>query len=43
MDWSNTVLAVKSKYEKAKVIIPGHGKPGNIDLLDYTTKLFKVE
>jgi len=43
MDWSNTVQAVKSKYEKAKVIIPGHGKPGNIDLLDYTIKLFKVE
>lgn len=42
-EWSNTVLAVKSKYEKAKVIIPGHGKPGNSELLDYTIELFKIE
>ncbi len=42
-DWSKTVLAVKSKYGKAKVIIPGHGKPGNSELLDYTIELFKIE
>ncbi len=42
-EWPNTVLAVKSKYEQAKVIIPGHGIPGNSELLDYTIELFKTE
>lgn len=42
-EWSNTVLTVKSKYENAKIIIPGHGNPGNSELLDYTIKLFKTE
>lgn len=42
-EWSNTVKAVKSKYGDAKVIIPGHGKPGDIKLLDYTIELFKTE
>lgn len=42
-DWATTVLAVKSKYQKATVIIPGHGKPGNSALLDYTIQLFKTE
>lgn len=41
--WSNTVLAVKAKYGDAKVIIPGHGKPGNVQLLDYTIDLFKTK
>jgi metallo-beta-lactamase class B len=41
--WSNSVQAVKSKYQKAKVIIPGHGEPGNSELLDYTIELFKIE
>ncbi|MER3373315.1 MAG: subclass B1 metallo-beta-lactamase [Allomuricauda sp.] len=41
-DWSKTVLAVKSQYGKAKVIIPGHGKPGNSEVLDYTIELFKI-
>jgi metallo-beta-lactamase class B len=42
-DWSKTVMAVKSKYKKVKVIIPGHGKPGDSELLDYTIELFKIE
>ncbi len=42
-DWSKTVLAVKSKYGKAKVIMPGHGRPGHSELLDYTIKLFEAE
>ncbi|MCB9304213.1 MAG: subclass B1 metallo-beta-lactamase [Lewinellaceae bacterium] len=40
-EWANTVQAVKAKYGKAKVIIPGHGDPGNSDLLTYTIELFK--
>lgn len=42
-EWSNTVRAVKSKYGNARVIIPGHGNPGNSDLLDYTIELFNKE
>jgi metallo-beta-lactamase class B len=41
-EWSNTVKAVKARYKDAKVIIPGHGKPGNAGLLDYTIDLFKM-
>ncbi|MCB9244929.1 MAG: subclass B1 metallo-beta-lactamase [Flavobacteriales bacterium] len=42
-EWSKTVLAVRSKYNKAKIIIPGHGEPGDSELLDYTIELFKVD
>jgi metallo-beta-lactamase class B len=40
-EWSNTVSEVKRKFRSAKVVIPGHGDPGGIDLLDYTIELFK--
>lgn len=39
---SATVELVKHKYGKANIIIPGHGKPGGIELLDYTIDLFKT-
>jgi metallo-beta-lactamase class B len=41
--WSATVGKVKLKYADAKVVIPGHGKPGGLDLLDYTIELFEVK
>ncbi len=41
--WSNTVRKLKAKHPKAKVVIPGHGKSGGIDLLDYTIDLFEGE
>ncbi len=40
-DWSTTVKKVKNEFPKAKLIIPGHGKPGGQELLDYTIKLFE--
>lgn len=40
-EWSATVTRIKSKYENAEIIIPGHGKPGGQDLLDFTIELFK--
>ncbi len=41
-EWSNTVAKVKLEYaENLKFIVPGHGKPGGTDLLDYTIELFK--
>lgn len=42
-DWSNTVEKVKKEYPNVKIIIPGHGKFGNIKLLDYTINLFKIQ
>ena len=42
-EWSNTVRKVKATYPDIKIVIPGHGKPGTIELLDYTVQLFEVE
>lgn len=38
--WPATALKVKRKYPQTAIVIPGHGKSGGIDLLDYTTALF---
>lgn len=42
-EWSNTVRKLKAKHPNTKVVIPGHGKSGGIDLLDYTIDLFEGE
>lgn len=41
-EWSNTVSKIKEAYPEVKIVIPGHGDYGNIDLLDYTISLFKT-
>ena len=41
--WSNTVLKLKQQYPSVKIVIPGHGKIGGIELLDYTIKLFQTQ
>lgn len=38
--WPNTIKQVQSKYPDAQIVIPGHGKVGGIELLDYTIELF---
>ncbi len=40
-EWSATVEKIKKAYPQVKVIIPGHGKYGDHQLLDYTIGLFK--
>ncbi|MGF1556868.1 subclass B1 metallo-beta-lactamase [Paucihalobacter sp.] len=40
--WSETVQQIKLNYPNTEIIIPGHGKAGGIELLDYTIKLFEV-
>lgn len=40
-EWPLTVIRLKEKYPDAKVVIPGHGKRGGAELLDYTINLFK--
>ncbi|MBP0903783.1 subclass B1 metallo-beta-lactamase [Mariniflexile gromovii] len=39
--WPETVEKIKLKFPNANIVIPGHGKWGNTELLDYTIKLFK--
>lgn len=38
--WPATVEGAKTKYGNAQIIIPGHGKPGGQELLNYTIELF---
>lgn len=38
--WSATVEKIKQKFPEVKIIIPGHGKFGGTELLDYTITLF---
>jgi len=39
--WPATVTNLKQTYPDVQVVIPGHGKPGDMALLDYTIKLFE--
>lgn len=38
--WPLTIQKVKARYSAAKLIIPGHGNVGDVELLDYTSSLF---
>lgn len=40
-EWSNTISKVKENYGTAKIVVPGHGKYGGVELLDYTINLYK--
>lgn len=42
-EWSNTVEKIKKEYKDLAYVVPGHGKPGGIELLDYTANLFSIE
>jgi metallo-beta-lactamase class B len=39
-DWAASVQKIKTKYKDIKVVVPGHGKSGGEDLLDFTIDLF---
>jgi metallo-beta-lactamase class B len=41
--WSNTIRNVKKTFPSAQSIVPGHGKPGGQEILDYTIGLFEVK
>ncbi|WP_432264965.1 subclass B1 metallo-beta-lactamase [Croceitalea rosinachiae] len=38
--WPMTVESIKVQYPNLKTVIPGHGKSGGAELLDYTIELF---
>lgn len=42
-DWSKTVAKIKQEYPNLKIVVPGHGKNGSMELLDYTIALFTIE
>jgi metallo-beta-lactamase class B len=37
--WPETIKSVKNNYPNAKIVIPGHGKYGGIELLDHTLEI----
>lgn len=39
-EWSKTAQRVKEHYDHAKFVVPGHGKYGGIELIDYTINLY---
>jgi metallo-beta-lactamase class B len=41
-EWSGTIAKLKTKYPDMQFVIPGHGKSGGVELLDYTFELFNV-
>ncbi|MCE7863143.1 MAG: subclass B1 metallo-beta-lactamase [Bacteroidetes bacterium CHB5] len=41
--WAATIQKVKLKYPALQLVIPGHGQPGGMELLDYTAQLFSIK
>lgn len=41
-NWSGTVENIKIRFQDVKVVVPGHGNPGDSRLLDYTIRLFQT-
>jgi len=39
-EWSKTVERIRTTFGDVEIIIPGHGKSGGQELLDYTIELF---
>jgi glyoxylase-like metal-dependent hydrolase (beta-lactamase superfamily II) len=40
-EWSKTAQNIKDEYGSAKIVIPGHGKHGGTELVDYTINLYR--
>lgn len=40
--WSETATKIKEHYGAAKIVVPGHGKYGGSELIDYTINLYKI-
>lgn len=39
--WPETIRQARTRYAKAKVVVPGHGEVGGPELLDHTLELLK--
>ena len=42
-EWSKTAERIKKEYGTAKIVIPGHGRIGGAELIDYTIELYKTD
>jgi len=42
-EWSKTAVRIKNEYGNAKIVIPGHGRRGGAELIDYTIELYKTD
>ena len=42
-EWSKTAERIKKEYGTAKIVIPGHGRHGGAELIDYTIELYKTD
>ena len=40
-EWSRTVAKIKERYPDIEHVVPGHGKSGGEELLDYTIEMFE--
>ena len=40
--WPESVRRVRERYPEAEVVIPGHGTPGGLELLDHTVALVQA-
>ena len=40
-EWSSTVGKVKAAFPEVEMVVPGHGKVGGPELLDYSIELFR--
>ncbi|MBR9860513.1 subclass B1 metallo-beta-lactamase [bacterium] len=38
--WPKTIAKIKSEYPDLEIVVPGHGAPGKMGLLNYTESLF---
>lgn len=42
-EWSKTAVRIKKEYGTAKIVVPGHGRHGGSELIDYTIELYKTD
>jgi hypothetical protein len=37
--WPTTIERLRARYSRARLVVPGHGEPGTLALLDHTLGL----
>ncbi len=38
--WPDTLRLIKEKYYQTEIVVPGHGRPGDLSLIEHTLALF---
>lgn len=42
-EWQASIHNVLSRYPEINMVVPGHGKEGDLSLLHHTVELIKIE